>query len=145
MTKIDRSALVPYGPAQMYALVDDVPRYPEFLPWCEAAEVHVDEGAIQEASLHIAKGPFRDSVRTRNTRIPGERIELALMEGPFRSLVGCWSFEPLGTGGEGSKVSLTLGFDFRNAMIAGTLSPVFASIADGMVDAFVSRAKALYG
>jgi len=142
MVVINRSALVRYEPARMYALVDDVPRYPEFMPWCRATEVHRDEGEIQEASLTIAKGPFQDTFRTRNTRTPGVRIDLALMEGPFRELRGSWTFEPMG---EGSKVSLELRFDFSNALIGRTLGPVFEGIADGLVDAFVKRARALYG
>jgi ribosome-associated toxin RatA of RatAB toxin-antitoxin module len=141
MAVINRSALVPYGPAQMYALVDDVPSYPEFLPWCEAAVVHVDHGPVQEASLSISKGLFRDTVRTRNTREHGRRIELELMEGPFRMLEGCWTFEAMG---DGCKVTLSLGFDFANNMLSNTLSPVFSSIADGMVDAFVNRAKVVF-
>ena len=142
MTEIHRSALVRYGPARMYALVDDVPRYPEFLPWCDAAEGHLDEGEIQEASLTVARGPFRESFRTRNTRNLDARIGLELMEGPFASLEGEWLFE---AAGEGSKVSLTLRFEFRNALLSSTLGPVFESIADGLVGAFVARAKALYG
>ena len=142
MPLINRSALVTYGPERMYALVDDVPRYPEFLPWCAAAEVHWDDGRTQEATLHVAKGPFRDSFRTRNTRVPGERIELALVDGPFRVLEGCWTFASLG---EGSKITLQLRFDFANVVLARTLSPVFQNIADGLIDAFVARARALYG
>jgi len=142
MVVINRSALVRYEPARMYAIVDDVPRYPEFMPWCRATAVHLDEGPIQEASLTIAKGPFHDTFRTRNTRIPGARIDLALMEGPFRELQGSWTFEAMG---EGSKVTLELRFDFANALIGRTLGPVFEGIADGLVDAFVKRARALYG
>jgi ribosome-associated toxin RatA of RatAB toxin-antitoxin module len=141
MPLINRSALVPYGPARMYALVDDVPRYPEFLPWCEAAEVHSDDGRIQEASLHVAKGPFRDHFRTRNTRTPDVQIELELVDGPFSQLEGRWTFAAMG---EGSKVTLELRFEFASAMVARSLSPVFEAIADGMLDAFVTRAKRIY-
>ena len=74
MREIHREALVPYSAERMFALVDDVERYPQFLPWCREAFVHREEGEIMEAELAVARGAFRGSFRTLNTREPGRRI-----------------------------------------------------------------------
>jgi ribosome-associated toxin RatA of RatAB toxin-antitoxin module len=110
MQLVERSALVTYTAAQMFALVNDVARYPEFLPWCIGARVEdVSEGE-RVASLKVARGVLRTEFTTRNTLTQDERIHMKLLHGPFRDLTGEWRFEPIGT--RGSKVYFRVEFEF---------------------------------
>ncbi len=143
MTEVHKSALVPYSVEQMYRLVADFERYPEFLPWCGRAELLRREGELVEARLDIAYGGLHKSFTTRNRLIEGERIEMGLLEGPFRSLQGVWRFQALGDAG--SKVSMEMEFEFASRLLSVTLGPIFNRIAGSLVDAFIERARAVYG
>jgi len=143
MPTIQRSAVVKYTPLQMYDLVHDVERYPEFLPWCNATQVHSRDEHEQVASISMSKGPLRQTFTTRNPLIRGEQLELHLVKGPFKQLSGRWRFEP--SGEEGCRVSLSLQFEFSNRLLAATVGPVFAQIARSMMDAFIKRARSVYG
>lgn len=140
---IHRSALVPFTPSQMYALVRDVPRYPEFLSWCRDAIVHEENAEQQLATLEVSVAGFVQSFTTRNRLEPGERIMLSLVDGPFSALGGEWVFRALGD--DGCKVSLSLGFEFSNGVLAGAFRRGFAQIADHLLQDFVARAEALHG
>jgi len=147
MREVRRQALVPYTPSEMDALVNDVPRYPEFLPWCPSARILKDEGDTIEAAIDIAKGPVGSSFTTRNTRTPGERLEMRLLDGPFKTLEGTWQFRPLGdpAAPQGCKVELLMRFEFKSGMLGMALSPVFEASCNTLVDAFVQRARQVYG
>ncbi len=143
MTTINKSALVPYSAQQMYDLVDNVEAYAEFLPWCSAArELKRSEEEV-EASLDISHSGIHKSFTTRNRLIKNRQIEMELVEGPFRKLHGVWRFEPLGDAG--SKVTLDLDFEFSSKLLGMTFGPVFSKIAASLVDAFIQRAKQVYG
>lgn len=136
--KIERSALVMYSAMDMYQLVLDVPAYPEFLLWCTHAQVHEQSTDMQLASLGVKVAGIEQQFRTRNTLVPGERLSLALEQGPFRSLSGAWHFRNLGA--DGSKVSLSLEFDFVPGLISSAFQRGFNRIADHLVQEFVRRA-----
>ena len=140
---VTRNALVPHCAADMYALVADIERYPDFLPWCASATVHHRGESAVEASLEIARGPVRKSFRTRNTLHPRQLIEISLVDGPFKRLEGQWRFDPLGE--QGCRVSLQLDFAFSSRAMHALLNPVFSHIADTLVDAFCRRARQQYG
>jgi len=140
---VSRSAFVPYAASKMYALVADVEKYPGFLPWCRAARVRTPGEETVEASLEIGRGPIRKTFTTRNVMIRDSRIDIGLIDGPFKHLQGCWQFMTLD--GEGSRIVLNLEFEFSNALLRRTLGPLFSEIANTMVDAFCRRAKELYG
>ncbi len=143
MTTIHKSALVPYGAEQMYKLVDDIPAYPQFLPWCGAAEeISRNEDEVQ-ASLDISHSGVHKSFTTRNHLQPGKSIEMQLVEGPFKYLNGVWRFEALGDAG--SKVGLDLEFEFSSKLLGMTFGPIFSKIAGSLVDAFIQRAQKIYG
>ena len=143
MTTIHKSALVPYSAEQMYNLVDDVYAYPDFLPWCGAAqEISRNEEEV-EASLDIAHSGVHKSFTTRNRLQPGQSIEMQLVEGPFKYLNGVWRFEALGDAG--SKVGLDLEFEFSSKLLGMTFGPLFSKIASSLVDAFIQRAQKVYG
>lgn len=143
MRKVSRSALVPYTAEEMFRLVDEVEAYPDFLPWCTHAEVHERTPAEVEASLSLRKGNVEKTFRTRNRRREFESIGLSLVGGPFRDLDGGWQFRDLG--GEGSKVSLDLAFEFDNRLVDMMFGAVFEDVCNSLVDAFIERAAQVYG
>ena len=142
MRNVSRSALVPYSRAQMYALVEDVERYPEFLPWCSDATLHWREGERLEGSVEMNRAGLKHSFRTRNTMRQDEAIEMELVEGPFRHLSGVWQFKSLGDAG--SKVSLDVEFEMSSRTIDKLIGRFFEDICNSLVDAFVKRADQLY-
>jgi len=141
---IERSALVHYSPAEMYALVNDVASYPAFLPWCRSAKVLESSASEMTASIEIAKGMLNRSFTTHNTLEPPQRIELTLVDGPFRKLQGCWQFATLKTE-NACKVSLQLEFEFESTMLSLAAGPIFTQIGNSLVDAFCKRAVEVYG
>lgn len=142
-THIQRSALLPYPAKALYDLVNDVARYPEFLPWCSSTRILETGEDFMRASLEVAKGGLSQRMITRNTLVPGERMEMNLEEGPFTQLNGVWVFKPLGE--KACKISLDLAFDYDGPLIRATLGPLFNQAANTLVDAFCQRAKQLYG
>ena len=147
MREIQRSALVPHTPAQMFALVDDFGRYPEFLPWVTAAEILEKTEFERVGRLQFARSGFNDTITTRNVVAPPSRLEMKLIEGPFRVLEGVWTFEPLGESAapRGTRIGLVLRFEFKNRVMDVLLAGKFAASADTLVDAFAKRARAQYG
>ena len=143
MAKVQKNALVPYSAEEMYALVADVGSYPQFLPWCRAASLGVNADGSVKATIEMAKGPLHRSFTTRNYLTKGERIEIHLVDGPFRQLDGTWHFDPRGE--HGCRVALDLEFDFSSRLLRAVVGPVFHEIANSMVDAFCKRAASLYG
>lgn len=142
MRTIHRSATVLYTPAEMFELVNDIESYPRFLPWCRSARVlQRDEGQIR-ACLAIAKGRVEKSFTTLNVLQKDRQIDVQLVEGPFRKLDGLWRFEPAG---DGCHVTLDMSFELASRIMAVTLGPVFNQAANMLVDAFVKRAREIYG
>ena len=142
MHRISRSALVPYTAAQMYALVEDVESYPQFLPWCSDATLHWREGNVLEGSVEMHRAGLRRSFRTRNRMQPGVAIEMTLVDGPFRKLDGAWRFKSLDE--DACKVSLDLEFELGGRLADRLLGSFFEEICNSLVDAFVRRADAVY-
>jgi ribosome-associated toxin RatA of RatAB toxin-antitoxin module len=140
MTTVQRSALVPYPAPLMYALVADIDRYPEFLPWCSRARIDAVEGDLVQATIEISFGGIRQRFTTRNVNKPCEAISLELVEGPFRHLHGRWVFTALG--GDSCKIEFAMSYEFRSELLGRLVGPVFGQIANTMVDAFVRRAAA---
>ena len=143
MRKISRTALVPYSATQMYALVEDIVAYPEFLPWCSGATLHSKDPETIEASLELQKSGVTKSFRTRNSLSPGEAMGIELVGGPFRHLLGQWRFEQLGEAG--SKVSLDLEFEFESRLSDAIFGPYFEDTCNSLIDSFTERAHSMYG
>ena len=142
MRKVNRSALVPYSAAQMYELIKDVEKYPQFLPWCNDAEVHIDQEDFIEASLELHRGRISKRFRTRNALRPGESLGIELVGGPFRHMSGGWTFQQLGDAG--CKVALVLEFEFENKATDVIFGRFFESICSSLVDSFTRRAAEMY-
>lgn len=144
MTHIKRSALVHYSPAEMYQLVNDVAAYASFLPWCRSSEVKSESETEMVASVEIAKGILNKTFTTHNQLQKDIRIELQLVDGPFKKLSGYWQFDALKTD-NACKVNLELDFEFDNAMMSIAAKPIFTQIANSLVDSFCKRAVDVYG
>ena len=144
MKEVKRSALVPYMPEQMFALVEDIERYPQFLPWVSAAQLVERKPGEVVGRLEMHRAGMREIVTTRNVLTPPREIALTLVTGPFKTLEGRWTFEPIGTD-RGTRVDLTIRFEFLNPMLTLLLSRSFEKSCNDLVDAFVARARAIYG
>lgn len=127
----------------MFALVDEVERYPEFLPWCGGTRLLVRDALCTVATIEINYHGIRQAFTTANTKQGTESMQISLAEGPFKELEGMWHFTALGNAG--CKVSLRLDYSFANAVLETAVGPVFGLIANTMIECFVSRADALYG
>ena len=143
MTRVQKSALVPYSASEMYALVADVESYGDFLPWCGGARVVTREDNTVTAAVDIAYSGVNKTFTTRNRGEPGVQLEMSLVDGPFRSLHGYWRFQELDE--RACKISLDLEFEFSNKVLGLVVGPVFSKIANGLVDSFRERALELYG
>lgn len=143
MAQVNRSALVPYSTQQMFELVDDIASYADFLPWCGESIEHQRYDKEVEASIKISKGAVNKSFRTRNKLQHYDRIEMTLVDGPFKYLHGYWQFKPLSD--TACKITLDLDYEFSNRLISLAIGPIFNQVANTLVDSFVNRAKQHYG
>lgn len=142
MASIAKSALINHSAAEMFALVDDVSAYAEFLPWCGGSEeLSRDEDEVQ-ATVVIAYSGLNKAFTTCNRLQHNKMIEMSLIDGPFKHLHGFWRFDALS--GEACKISLDLEYEFSNRLIGMALGPVFSQIANTLVDSFCKRAEVVY-
>jgi ribosome-associated toxin RatA of RatAB toxin-antitoxin module len=139
---IRRKARVPYTAEQMFDLVNDVAAYSSFLPWCRSATVHSVSDTELEATLDVGVGALHKRFSTRNTLSRPNRIELALVDGPFRQFSGCWRFDAVAD--VGCDVSLDLDFEVASRPLKLVFERAFEELARSQLDAFLSRAKELY-
>lgn len=142
MTAIHRNALLPYSAGQLYALVNDVESYPEFMDGCVGAQVIESSAEAMEARLDLARGGIRQSFTTTNTLVPNESIHLALKNGPFERFDGLWQFHPLAD--TACKVSLDLEFTLRGSILGAAAAHLFERVTANLVDAVVQRASVIY-
>ena len=143
MAQVNKSALVPFSAEQMYKLVDNVNSYKEFLPWCGASEEISREGNVVVGSVSIVKGAVNKTFTTENILDENEKIEIKLVDGPFKELHGYWKFKELKPGA--CKVSLELDYEFSSKLLNMVVGPVFNQVANTLVDSFVKQAKVVYG
>lgn len=143
MALVEKSVLVGYSAQRMYTLVDGIERYPEFLPWCSAAQLEHRDDKITRAALSVNYHGFKQTFRTENHNRPGELIEIRLVSGPFRTLDGTWRFTALST--DACRIDFRLHYEFASRLLEKPAAPVFGYIANSLVDAFVKRADKLYG
>ena len=142
MAQVEKSVLIPYSAQQMFALVDNVAEYPQFLPWCGGASVDSVEGNTIQATIHINYHNIKQSFTTENVRNAPHHIEIKLKNGPFKNLDGSWHFIPLSE--SACKIELSLHYEFSNKLLEKVFGPIFHYIANTFVDAFVLRAEKVY-
>ncbi len=140
--EIHRSALVTYTPEQMFDLVVDVERYPQFLPWVVGAEVHEKGETGLLASMEMQRAGVRERFTTRNEMCRPAWMSLRLVNGPFRVLEGRWSFTAIGEAG--TRIALEMRFEFSNPVASLLFGKSFEQSCDHLIDAFIARARAAY-
>ncbi len=143
MQVVERSAIVTYSAAQMFELVNDVTRYPQFLPWCSGATVHEVSATERMATVKVEKGILHTEFTTHNTLAQDSSILMRLAKGPFRKLSGQWRFEPIAD--RGSTVHFRVEFEFKNRLTAVAFGAAFESMCGTLVEAFVTQAQKIYG
>lgn len=141
MPVITRESIVPYTQEQMFALVNAIEHYREFVPWCvESTVISRTEDEVR-ATLAFAKSGLQKSFTTLNRLQPHKMMEIRLINGPFKQLEGFWGFEAEGSG---CKVKLSLDFEFSNKLVALMFGPLFEQVASKLVDCFTQRANSVY-
>jgi len=133
MPQISRSALVPFSVEQMYTLVNDVDAYPQFLPGCTGSRIIEQGPDSMTAAVDVSKAGISKTFTTRNTLFSNKRIDMQLVDGPFRKLMGGWNFTALSP--EACKVELNLDFEFTNKLIELAFGKIFKELAGSMVQA----------
>jgi coenzyme Q-binding protein COQ10 len=135
--------ILPYQPEQLFDLVLDVAKYPEFLPWCVAARVRSRTDKEVNADLTIGYGPFRESFTSRVTPSRPDRIDVRYEKGPFKYLNNHWLFLPQSDGQ--CLIDFYVDFEFRSKMLQKIMGMFFNEAVKRMVSAFETRAHQLYG
>jgi coenzyme Q-binding protein COQ10 len=146
MPKHDERRVLAYSPQQLYELVADVERYPEFLPWCVAARVRQRSPDAIVADLAIGFSMLRERFTSKAALQPdapeGPRIDMEFVNGPFRHLHGFWIFRPHV---QGCEVEFCVDFEFHSPLLQKTIEMLFHEAVRRMVSAFETRARKLYG
>jgi len=140
--------VLPYTWEQLYGLVAEVEKYPEFLPWCDHARVVQTHDDGMTAEIGMALAGFHKSFTTRNVNQPGRQVQLHLVQGPFQQLDGTWDFHPLIDPStqqpqRACRIELTLNYRFES-VFGRLVGPLFDKIAATLVDALVKRAEQIY-
>jgi coenzyme Q-binding protein COQ10 len=131
-----------YTPDQLFALVADVRRYPEFLPWCVGARVISSSETALVADLTIGFKLFRETFRSEVTLERPDRVHVRYLNGPFRYLNNHWRFTPHP---QGTELDFFVDFEFRSRLLQAVIGTVFNEAVRLMVRAFERRAMQLYG
>jgi coenzyme Q-binding protein COQ10 len=134
--------ILPYTAEQLFDLVADVERYPEFLPWCVGARIRERRADLVVADLLIGFRMFRERFTSKVTLARPRRIDVAYSDGPFRYLDNHWIFEPVEGG---CRIDFFVDFEFRSAILQKLIGVLFNEAVRRMVAAFETRAQQLYG
>jgi ribosome-associated toxin RatA of RatAB toxin-antitoxin module len=142
MAQVNKTVLIHHTAEEMFALVDDVKKYPEFLPWCGGVDLIAQDTQSTTATLHIAYHGLRQKFTTENHKTYPSQMDIQLKNGPFKHLEGVWKFIPLND--EACKIEFMLNYEFANGFLEKIIAPVFSHIANTFVDGFVARADVVY-
>ena len=144
MREVRRTALIGQPPERMFALINDIESYPQFLPWCTSAQVQSRSDRQIIATIGVRRGPLNAQFTTRNELTADHHIGMHLVSGPFKTLEGDWTLTPVAVPGQpGCRVDLLLRFAFANRLSGLVFEPLFEETAASLVDAFVARARVL--
>jgi ribosome-associated toxin RatA of RatAB toxin-antitoxin module len=138
MREVKRSALVSQPPGRVFALINDIESYPEFLPWCTHAHVLSRSPTEILATIGVRQGPLTGEFTTRNTLVNERSVHMQLVSGPFRTLEGRWQLTPIES--HGCRVDLDVRFEFKHRLSGLLFESPFAHTLGSLVEAFVQRA-----
>ncbi|MBL8491682.1 MAG: type II toxin-antitoxin system RatA family toxin [Rhodocyclaceae bacterium] len=142
MASVEKSVLIERTPSEMFALVDGVEHYPEFLPWCGGTRLLERTDRVTSAAIRIRYKGIQAEFSTRNDKEVPLWMDIRLVEGPFRRLEGGWRFRPLGE--TACKIEFRLQYEFAGRVLEKALGPVFNHIEETFVESFVKRAAHIY-
>lgn len=143
MAVVHKSVFLGYSAEQMFDLVAKVEDYPKFLPWCGGVEVRERGENRVVASVGINFHGVKQHFTTSNANLPFTEIRMKLVDGPFKTLDGTWTFKALRE--DACKVELDLHYEFSSKLLEQVIGSVFSMIANSMVDSFCKRAETVYG
>jgi len=143
MPGVRETRCLPYSAEQMFDLVADVARYPEFLPWVVATRVRSDDGEEMLADMLVGFKALREKFTSRVLKQRPGRLEVIYIDGPMRDLDNLWHFRPLPQGG--CEVDFSVEFSFKNKMFEMLAGQYFDRAFRKLVAAFEARANELYG
>lgn len=139
---VEKSVLVGFSAQKMFALVDAVEAYPEFLPWCGGSKVIYRDDTRTLATIHINYHGAKQSFTTDNAKEAPQRMTVRLVQGPFKMLDGEWRFTTLNE--QACRIDFRLRYEFSSKLLEKLVGPVFSYISNTLVDAFVKRAEKLF-
>jgi len=142
MAQVKKTVIINHSAGEMFLLVDDVLKYPEFLPWCGGVDLIEQNDHSTTATLHIAYHGLHQKFTTENSKTFPSDMTIQLKDGPFKHMDGTWQFIPLND--EACKVEFSLNYEFANQFLEKIIAPVFNHIANTFVDGFVVRADKIY-
>ena len=142
MADVKKNVIVNHSVDQMFNLVDQIEDYPLFLPWCGGTKVLIRDDDITRASILIKYSGVNQSFTTQNTKNYPHRIDLKLIDGPFKVLEGYWIFNKIND--EACSIEFYLHYEFSNFILDKLISPIFSQIANTFVDGFVAQADKIY-
>jgi coenzyme Q-binding protein COQ10 len=135
--------VLPYTPEQLFDLVAQIERYPEFLPWCVASRIRSRDGNVVIADLVIGFKMVRERYTSRVTLDKPRRIDVAYLEGPLKHMNNHWVFNPHPSGG--TEIDFFVDFEFHSKMLQALIGALFHEALRRLVAAFEARARQLYG
>ena len=135
--------VLPFTPEQLFAVVADIEKYPEFLPWCIATRIRRRVGKVVHADMVIGFKMFRERFTTRDVLDPPRRIDVSYHDGPFKYLNNHWIFEPHGDGH--CELDFYIDFEFHSRLFQKMVGVIFNEAVRLMVTAFEKRAREIYG
>jgi ribosome-associated toxin RatA of RatAB toxin-antitoxin module len=142
MADVKKNVLVNHSAEKMFYLVDQIEDYPLFLPWCGGSKVLEGNDEITRARIHIQYHGVDQSFTTQNTKKYPDRIDLKLIDGPFKVLEGSWVFTPIAK--NACSIDFHLRYEFSNYILDKLISPIFSRIANTFIDGFVAQADKIY-
>jgi len=142
MAEVKKNVIVNHSVDRMFNLVDRIEDYPLFLPWCGGSKVIERTNEITRASIHIKYSGVNQSFTTQNTKDYSSRIDLKLIDGPFKVLEGYWIFTAINE--DACSIEFHLRYEFSNFILDKLISPIFGQIANTFVDGFVTQADKIY-
>ncbi len=142
MNVVQKTVLVMHSAEQMYALVDAVEDYPQFLPWCGGVDLLERTDTKTSATLHINYHGIKQHFTTVNNKSFPHSMDIQLKDGPFKHLDGSWRFIALRE--DACKIEFKLNYEFANGFLERIIAPVFSHIANTFVDGFVARADKVF-
>ena len=133
---------LPYTPEQMFDLVADVGRYPEFIPWVTAVRLRSDSATEMVADLIVGFKGLRETFTSKVEKAWPATIHVDYLDGPLKYLRNDWNFRP---DGSGCQVDFSVDFEFKSRMFEMLAGQMFGAALRKMIGAFEARAATLYG